>query len=185
MRAMAAIVAQRTGNRSQIYARTPVGDRKLARVPKVKISPVRLTILAARACPTIRGFCAHLDMASPPASFDPQARTPSRNDSDRRTDIGLHRNCIVPAEFSRNRSPKRPPWRPRKRALSVRGTAASRRKSDHNPAETPPERIEAASRTGSGKITGRPRFSSPPRFRRQQSPRRHRWCTSGRAADRR
>ncbi len=48
-----------------------IGYRKLDRIPKVKAAKVRLTILAARACPTIRGFGLHLDTISPAESFEP------------------------------------------------------------------------------------------------------------------
>lgn len=50
---------------------TTIGYRKLDRIPKTKASKVRLTILAARACPTIRGFGLHLDTVSPPEDFEP------------------------------------------------------------------------------------------------------------------
>jgi alpha-L-fucosidase len=48
-----------------------IGYRKLDRFPKVKSSKVRLTILQARACPTIKSFGVHLDTISPAESFEP------------------------------------------------------------------------------------------------------------------
>jgi alpha-L-fucosidase len=48
-----------------------IGYRKLDRFPKVKSSRVRLTILQARACPTIKSFGVHLDTISPAESFEP------------------------------------------------------------------------------------------------------------------
>ena len=50
---------------------TTIGYRKLDRFPAVKASRVRLTIDAARACPTIRGFGVHMDSISPAESFEP------------------------------------------------------------------------------------------------------------------
>jgi alpha-L-fucosidase len=50
---------------------TTIGYRKLDRIPKTKATKVRLTILASRACPTIRGFGLHLDTVSPPSDFEP------------------------------------------------------------------------------------------------------------------
>lgn len=47
-----------------------IGYRKLDRFPKVKSSKVRLTILQARACPTIKSFGVHLDAFSPTDSFE-------------------------------------------------------------------------------------------------------------------
>jgi alpha-L-fucosidase len=48
-----------------------IGYRKLDRIPKTKAAKVRLTILEARACPTIRGFGLHLDIVSPAEYFEP------------------------------------------------------------------------------------------------------------------
>ena len=48
-----------------------IGYRKLDRFPKVKASKVRLTILQARACPTIKSFGVHLDTISSDDSFEP------------------------------------------------------------------------------------------------------------------
>jgi alpha-L-fucosidase len=48
-----------------------IGYRKLDRFPKVKSSKIRLTILQARACPTIKSFGVHLDTISPEESFEP------------------------------------------------------------------------------------------------------------------
>jgi len=48
-----------------------IGYRKLDRFPKVKSSKVRLTILRARACPTIKSFGVHLDTVSPGEYFQP------------------------------------------------------------------------------------------------------------------
>jgi alpha-L-fucosidase len=48
-----------------------IGYRKLDRFPKVKASKVRLTILQARACPTIKSFGVHLDTISPAEFFEP------------------------------------------------------------------------------------------------------------------
>ncbi len=48
-----------------------IGYRKLDRFPKVMSSKVRLTILAARACPLIKGFGVHMDLVSPPEHFEP------------------------------------------------------------------------------------------------------------------
>lgn len=50
---------------------TTIGYRKLDRVPKTKATKVRVTILEARACPTIRGFGLHLDTVSPAKDFEP------------------------------------------------------------------------------------------------------------------
>jgi len=49
-----------------------IGYRKLDRFPKVKASKVRLTILRARACPTIKSFGVHLDTVSPAEYFQPE-----------------------------------------------------------------------------------------------------------------
>jgi alpha-L-fucosidase len=48
-----------------------IGYRKLDRFPRVKSSKVRLTILRARACPTLKSFGVHLDTISPAESFEP------------------------------------------------------------------------------------------------------------------
>jgi alpha-L-fucosidase len=47
-----------------------IGYRKLDRFPNVKSSKVRLTILQARACPTIKSLGVHLDTVSPADSFE-------------------------------------------------------------------------------------------------------------------
>lgn len=57
------------GEWREICSGTTIGHRKLDRFPKVMASGVRLTILTARACPTISGFGVHLDSISPPESF--------------------------------------------------------------------------------------------------------------------
>jgi alpha-L-fucosidase len=48
-----------------------IGYRKLDRFPKVKSSKIRLTILQARACPTIKSIGVYLDAISPAESFEP------------------------------------------------------------------------------------------------------------------
>jgi alpha-L-fucosidase len=50
---------------------TTIGHCKLDRFPRVKASKVRLTIVKARGCPTIRTFGVFLDTVSPPSSFEP------------------------------------------------------------------------------------------------------------------
>jgi len=55
----------------QVQSGFTIGYRKLDRIPKVTASKVRLTILAARACPTIKSFGVHLDSVSPPEHFEP------------------------------------------------------------------------------------------------------------------
>jgi alpha-L-fucosidase len=60
------------GEWKQVSSGTTIGYRKLDRFPKVTASKVRLTIQAARACPTIKSFGVHLDMVSPPESFEPE-----------------------------------------------------------------------------------------------------------------
>jgi len=59
------------GNWQQISSGTTIGYRKLDRFPKVSASKVRLTIVKALACPTIKSFGVHLDTVSPPESFEP------------------------------------------------------------------------------------------------------------------
>lgn len=49
------------GEWKQVSSGTAIGHRKLDRFPPVTASKVRLTILAARACPAISGFGVHLD----------------------------------------------------------------------------------------------------------------------------
>jgi alpha-L-fucosidase len=49
-----------------------IGYRKLDRFPNVKASKVRLTILQARACPTIKSLGVHLDTVSPAEYFQPE-----------------------------------------------------------------------------------------------------------------
>lgn len=48
-----------------------VGHCKLDRIPKVKSSKVRLTILKSRACPTLKSIGVHLDTVSPSEHFAP------------------------------------------------------------------------------------------------------------------
>jgi alpha-L-fucosidase len=55
-----------------VSRQTTIGRRKLDRIPKVKTSKVRLTILEARACPTIRIFGVYLDSVSPKNYFKPE-----------------------------------------------------------------------------------------------------------------
>jgi alpha-L-fucosidase len=57
----------------EISSGTTIGYRKLDRFPKVTASKVRLTILAARACPTVKSFGIHLDTVSPAGSFEPES----------------------------------------------------------------------------------------------------------------
>jgi alpha-L-fucosidase len=56
----------------EICSGTTIGYRKLDRFQKVTASKVRLTILASRACPTIKSFGVHLDTVSSPESFEPE-----------------------------------------------------------------------------------------------------------------
>ena len=60
------------GDWKQICSGTTIGYRKLDRFPKVTATRVRLTILAARACPTLKSFGVHLDTVSPAESFAPE-----------------------------------------------------------------------------------------------------------------
>jgi len=60
-----------SGNWQEICSGTTIGYRKLDRFPKVTASKVRLTILASRACPTIKSFGIHLDTVSAQADFEP------------------------------------------------------------------------------------------------------------------
>ena len=67
----------------EVHRGFTIGYRKLDRIPRVKSSRVRLTILNARACPTLRSFGVHLDTVSPPEHFEPafanaEVRTPAR-----------------------------------------------------------------------------------------------------------
>jgi alpha-L-fucosidase len=50
---------------------TTIGYRKLDRFPKIRASKVRLTIVEARACPTIKSFGVHLDSICAPKNFEP------------------------------------------------------------------------------------------------------------------
>lgn len=59
------------GQWREICSGTTIGHCKLDRFPKVSATKVRLTILAARACPLISAFGVHLDTVSPPESFEP------------------------------------------------------------------------------------------------------------------
>jgi alpha-L-fucosidase len=61
-----------SNNWREICSGSTIGYRKLDRFPKVTASKVRLTILASRACPTIKSFGVHLDTVSPPESFEPE-----------------------------------------------------------------------------------------------------------------
>jgi alpha-L-fucosidase len=56
---------------STIVQGTTIGHCKLDRFPKLKASKLRLTIVKALACPTIRTFGVFLDTVSPPESFEP------------------------------------------------------------------------------------------------------------------
>ncbi len=63
--------SQASGDWKTIVNGTTIGHCKLDRFPKTKASKLRLTIVKALACPTIRTFGAHLDTVSPPESFEP------------------------------------------------------------------------------------------------------------------
>src|SRR5581483_2370760 len=60
------------GGWKEICSGTTIGHRKLDRFPPVTAARVRLTILAARACPTISSFGVHYDSVSTPESFLPE-----------------------------------------------------------------------------------------------------------------
>jgi alpha-L-fucosidase len=60
-----------SGAWNSIVQGTTIGHCKLDRFPRVKTSKLRLTIVKALACPTIRSFGAFLDTVSPPESFEP------------------------------------------------------------------------------------------------------------------
>jgi alpha-L-fucosidase len=55
----------------EICSGATIGYRKLDRFPAVTASKVRLTILAARACPAIKSFGVHYDSVSAPENFEP------------------------------------------------------------------------------------------------------------------
>lgn len=59
------------GDWKEIDKGTTIGHRKLDRIPTVKASKVRLTIVSALACPTIKGFGLHMDTISPAEYFQP------------------------------------------------------------------------------------------------------------------
>jgi alpha-L-fucosidase len=50
---------------------TTIGYRKLDRFPRTRASKLRLTVLKARACLSIKSFGVHLDTISPPELFEP------------------------------------------------------------------------------------------------------------------
>ena len=66
------VEAQIGADWQEISSGTTIGYRKLDRFPAVTASKVRLSILASRACPVIRGFGVHFDSVSSPDSFEPE-----------------------------------------------------------------------------------------------------------------